>query len=96
MSLEGYDWLRTSAMRPERIEAAKRLGAVARDLGSTPGQIALAWCAANRNVSSVITGSSRPEQVVENMKAIDLLPKLTQEVMARIETATRSASDLLD
>jgi voltage-dependent potassium channel beta subunit len=89
MSLEGYDWLRTSAMRPERIEAAKRLGAVARDLGSTPGQIALAWCAANRNVSSVITGSSRPEQVVENMKAIDLLPKLTQEVMARIETATR-------
>jgi len=44
-----------------------------------------AWCLVNPNVSTVITGASRPEQVVENMAAMDVLPKLTEEVLERIE-----------
>jgi aryl-alcohol dehydrogenase-like predicted oxidoreductase len=58
---------------------------VARELGCTLAQLALAWCLKNPHVSSVITGASRPAQVVENMKALDVVPKLTAEVMARIE-----------
>jgi aryl-alcohol dehydrogenase-like predicted oxidoreductase len=48
-------------------------------------QLALAWCLKNRVVSSVITGASRPEQVVENMKAMDIVNLLTPEIMGRIE-----------
>jgi voltage-dependent potassium channel beta subunit len=94
LALPGYDWLKSSAGTPEKIAAAGRLAPVARDLGCSPAQLALAWCAANRCVSTVMTGASRPEQVVENMKAIDLVPKLTPAVMARIDEATRAVSDL--
>ena len=76
LALPGYEWLQ-SALTPARVAAAKRLGAIAKDLGATTAQLALAWCAHNPHVSTVITGASRPEQVRENMKALDLLPKLT-------------------
>jgi voltage-dependent potassium channel beta subunit len=93
MALPGMDWLKGS-LTPERVEAVKRLAVVAADLGATPAQLALAWCAHNPHVSSVITGASRPEQVKENMKAISLLPKLTPEVLARIEDAVKGTTDL--
>lgn len=48
-------------------------------------QLGLAWCLKNPNVSTVITGASRPEQVTENMKAVNVEPKLSVEVMERIE-----------
>jgi aryl-alcohol dehydrogenase-like predicted oxidoreductase len=64
---------------------ARATGTSARELGCTLAQLALAWCLKNPHVSSVITGASRPAQVVENMKALDVVPKLTAEVMARIE-----------
>ena len=48
-------------------------------------QLAIAWCAANPNVSSVITGASRPEQVEENMASLEVLEALDDEVKERIE-----------
>ncbi|HYB06413.1 MAG TPA: aldo/keto reductase, partial [Methyloceanibacter sp.] len=54
-------------------------------LGCTLAQLALAWCLRNPHVSSVITGASRASQVVENMKALDVAPRLTQDVLARID-----------
>jgi voltage-dependent potassium channel beta subunit len=93
LALPGYDWLR-SEVTPQRIEAVKKLEPIAKELGATTAQLALAWCARNPNVSTVITGASRPEQVRENMKALDLLPKLTAEVLERIEKAVTGATDL--
>ncbi len=84
-SLQGYEWLRNSAVTPERIEKVKKLKPIADELGCTTAQMALAWCLTNPNVSTVITGASRAEQVHENMKALDVLPKLTDEVLERIE-----------
>ena len=78
----------------QRINATKKLEPIAKKLGCTRAQLALAWCAKNPHVSTVITGASRPEQVKENFAAFDLLPKLTPEIMARIDRATASASDL--
>jgi voltage-dependent potassium channel beta subunit len=69
-------------------EAVGKLDAIAAELGCTLAQLALAWCAKNPNVSTVITGASRPAQVKENMKAAEVLPKLTAEVMKRIDAAT--------
>ncbi|KAF9883381.1 hypothetical protein FE257_003548 [Aspergillus nanangensis] len=58
---------------------------LADSLGVKLSQLALAWCLKNENVSSVITGASRPEQVVDNVQSLKLLPKLTPEVMAQID-----------
>lgn len=47
--------------------------------------LALAWCLKNENVSCVITGASKPEQIVDNVESLKLLPKLTPEIMAQID-----------
>jgi voltage-dependent potassium channel beta subunit len=93
LNLPGMEWLR-SAVTPERIAAVKKLAVIASDLGGTSAQLALAWCAHNPRVSTVITGASRPEQVKENMKALDLVPKLTPAVIQRIEDAVKGTTDL--
>jgi aryl-alcohol dehydrogenase-like predicted oxidoreductase len=54
---------------------------------ATLPQLALGWCARNRHVSSVITGASRPEQVRDNLGALDVLPKLDRATMQRIDEA---------
>lgn len=51
----------------------------------TQAQLALAWCLKNENVSAVITGASRPEQIVENVKCLAVLKKLTPEIMDKID-----------
>ena len=67
--------------------------ALAREAGCTPAQLALAWAAHNPRVSSVITGASKIEQLQHNLDALSLLPKLTPEVLARIDTATAGLAD---
>jgi voltage-dependent potassium channel beta subunit len=69
-----------------RNDAVSKLSAVAGELGCTLAQLAIAWCARNPHVSTVITGASRVAQVKENMGAADVIAKLTPELMRRIET----------
>jgi aryl-alcohol dehydrogenase-like predicted oxidoreductase len=64
----------------EKIKKVKELTALAQDLGCTTAQLSLAWCLCNRTVSTVITGSSRPEQVTENMKAVDIYKRIKDDV----------------
>jgi len=68
-----------------KLAKVKGLGSVADELGCTTAVLALAWAAHNDNVSTVILGASKPEQVIENLQAIDVLPKLTPQVMEKIE-----------
>jgi voltage-dependent potassium channel beta subunit len=87
-TLKGYEWLRESFESEQgraRIEKARQLQPVADDLGCSLAQLGIAWCLKNPHVSTVITGASRAEQVVENMQALDVVPLLTLEVMERIE-----------
>ena len=93
LALPGMEWLK-DGLTPQRIEAVRKLTPIASELGATPAQLALAWCAHNPHVSTVITGASRPAQVKENMKAMDILPKLTPEVITRIEEAVKGVTDL--
>ena len=85
-TLPGYEWLRKNVITSENVEKAKQLEPMARDLGCTLAQLALAWCLKNPNVSTVITGASRPEQVSENMKALEVAPKLDSNLAERVET----------
>ena len=86
-SLAGYDWLGSAVTDKAALAKVDSLRAIADELGCTLAQMSLAWCASNPNVSSVITGASRPSQVTENFAAIDVLPLLTPEVLARIDKA---------
>ncbi|CEJ59611.1 Putative Podospora anserina S mat genomic DNA chromosome 4, supercontig 1 [Penicillium brasilianum] len=62
-----------------------KLKPIADQLGVTQSQLALAWCLKNEHVSSVITGASNPQQIVENVKSLQVLDDLTPEVMAKID-----------
>ncbi|KAF3610722.1 hypothetical protein DY000_02048659 [Brassica cretica] len=63
---------------------------IADELGVTLAQLAIAWCASNPNVSSVITGATRESQIQENMKAVDVIPLLTPHVLDKIEQVIQS------
>src|SRR3989475_3729591 len=84
-ALKGYEWLAESIVDPAKIAKARHMIRIAGDLDCTLAQLALAWCIQNPHVSTVITGATRPEQVTENMKAQDVAPRLTAEVLSRIE-----------
>ena len=84
-ALPGYEWLREYVTSPDNHAQIRRAIEVAEELGCTPAQLAIAWCTKNPRVSTVITGASRVEQVHENMGALDVIPRLTEEVLARLE-----------
>lgn len=86
-SLSGYGWLAERLRDPADITRVENLRPIAGELGCSVAQLALAWCATNPNVSTVITGASRPSQVVENFEALQVIPSLTNEVLERIDTA---------
>ena len=80
------EWLREFVLSPGRIEKVRALEPIAKDLGCSVAQLAIAWCLKNPHVSTVITGASRVEQVRDNLQSLAVVPKLTDEVVARIET----------
>jgi len=86
-ALEGYGWLASRLTDEQSIAKVERLRPFADELDCSLAQLSIAWCAANPNVSTVITGASRPSQVVENFAAIEVLPRITPDVLARINAA---------
>ncbi|CAN5174851.1 aldo/keto reductase [soil metagenome] len=90
LSLEKYSWLKKNLLESDdgssKLEKVRQLAAVAEDAGISIPILALAWCLKNPHVSTVITGASSPEQVRQNMKAIDTTHKLTGDVMSKIES----------
>lgn len=86
LNLKGMDWIKDIWITDEYLLKVKNLAALAADLGTTMPCLALAWCAKNPNVSTVILGASKVSQLEENLKALDVLPFLTPDVMENIET----------
>jgi voltage-dependent potassium channel beta subunit len=84
-TLPGYEWLRDEITSPSRNEGVRRLQAVADELHCSLAELAIAWCARNPHVSTVITGASSVAQVHQNLKALEVLPKLTDPVCKRID-----------
>jgi voltage-dependent potassium channel beta subunit len=92
-ALQGYEWLQES-ITSERIEKVRRLEPIAHELDCTLAQLGLAWCLKNPNVSTVITGASRAAQVHENMKALAVVPQLSEDIMDRIEQVLDNKPEL--
>lgn len=84
----GMEWIRDRLIgetAEESLKKVRKLKPLADEIGCTRSQLALAWCLMNPHVSTVITGASRVEQVEENMAAMDLVGRLTPNVIGRIE-----------
>jgi len=92
-TVENYAFLRARLTDAQRNETVGRLEPVARDLGCTMAQLALAWCLKNPRVSTVITGATRVAQVQENMRALDIVDQLTPDMLSRIEAIVGSHFD---
>jgi voltage-dependent potassium channel beta subunit len=84
-ALKGYEWLHGNLTNQDKLAKVAALEPIAKELGGTVAQLALAWCLKNPFVSTVITGASRVEQVHENMKSAEIAQQITPEIMERID-----------
>jgi voltage-dependent potassium channel beta subunit len=82
---EELNWLADLTLQESRIAKVRALTDLAEELGMSTAQLSLAWCLKNPRVSTVLLGASKPEQLVENLKAAELAAALTPEVLERIE-----------
>lgn len=99
LSLEGYEWLRKIFESEEwkgRLEKVRELTKIAEELNTSMAKLAIAWCVKNPHVSTVITGASRVSQVEENMKALDVVPQLTDDVIEKIEAILDNKPEPMD
>jgi voltage-dependent potassium channel beta subunit len=92
-ALESMAFLTKSLTDAEKNAAVARLEPIAADLGATLAQLAIAWVAKNPRVSTVITGASSLQQLQSNLGAVAIVPKLTPEVLARIDAVTARLAD---
>jgi len=84
-SLPGYEWLKDYVLTPQNLKKVEQLEPTAKAMGCSLAQLALAWCLKNPNVSTVITGATRPEQVAENMKAEEIVQNLNDDIMQKLD-----------
>jgi voltage-dependent potassium channel beta subunit len=99
MSLPEYGWLKErleSAEGRARVAKVRELEGVAKGVGATLAQLSIAWCLANPHVSTVILGATKPAQLAENLAAVEILPKLTPDVLARIEAIVGNKPEALE
>ncbi len=89
-ALSGYEWLAERMTGAELVQRVERLRPIADRLGCSMAQLALAWCTKHQDVSTVMTGASRVEQVVQNFEALDVIEALTDEVKEEMEAAVAS------
>lgn len=85
MSLEGYEWLKDAAMVEDKLARVASLGDFAKELGVSLPNLSIAWCVRNPNVSTAILGATKESQLLENLKSLEVLPLLTDEVMSKID-----------
>jgi voltage-dependent potassium channel beta subunit len=84
-AMEGFDWLKNSWMVEDKIKRVKKFGELATKMGVSQPALAIAWCIKNPNVSTAILGATKKQQLLDNLKALEVLPLLTDEVMEKIE-----------
>jgi aryl-alcohol dehydrogenase-like predicted oxidoreductase len=88
-ALDGMGFLLDGLTDPAKNAAVVQLAPIAAELGVSTAQLAIAWCARNPRVSSVITGASKRAQLDANLGALAVMAKLTPEVLARIDGVTK-------
>jgi aryl-alcohol dehydrogenase-like predicted oxidoreductase len=85
LAIEGFDWLRKRWIQEEKVKKVRELLKLAGDLGVPLASLAIAWTIKNPNVTTAILGATKKEQLQENLRALEILPTLSPEVMDNIE-----------
>lgn len=85
LGMEGLEWLKERSLTPERLEKVRKLNVIAEELGTSLAKLAIAWCAKNPNVSTVILGASKIKHLEETLTSIDIIPLITKEIEEKIE-----------
>ena len=85
MDMKGMKWLKEIALTPERLDKVKSLNDLAKEMDTTLAKLAIAWCVKNPNVSTVILGASKPEQLTETLTSLEIVPLITPSVSDRID-----------
>jgi aryl-alcohol dehydrogenase-like predicted oxidoreductase len=95
-ALEGFDWLKDRWMADDNLKKVKKLSQLAESLHIKTAALSIAWCLKNPNVSTVILGATKKQQLTDNLKSLDALPLLTTEVMEKIEGIMKNKPTLPD
>ena len=90
LAIEGFEWLKDKQYSEAKVEKIKKLLPLTEQLQCSLAALSIAWCIKNPNVSTAILGATKKEQLLENLKALDVLPQLTDDVMQQIEEVVRS------
>ncbi|MFM7711160.1 MAG: potassium channel beta subunit family protein [Ferruginibacter sp.] len=95
-ALQGFDWLKDRWMLEDNLKKVKKLGELADKLGVSTAALSIAWCLKNPQVSTVILGATKKEQLVENLKSLDVVSMLTTDVMEKIDAIMKNKPKLPD
>ncbi|HNU87801.1 MAG TPA: aldo/keto reductase [Ferruginibacter sp.] len=95
-ALQGFDWLKEKWIMDEKVKKVKKLSELAAKLGITTAALSIAWCIKNPNVSTAILGATKRAQLLDNLKALDAVAKLTPDVMDKIEAIMKTKPKLPD
>jgi len=85
LALENYHWLKDRMMVDDKLERVRKLADVAKLLDTTVATLSVAWCIHNPNVTTAILGATKESQLTENLKALELYPRLTPEIMKELD-----------
>lgn len=86
LGMDGLEWLKERSLTPERLEKVRTLNEIAEELDTSLAKLAIAWCAKNPNVSTVILGASKLKHLKETLSALEVIPLISPEVETKIET----------
>lgn len=90
LAIQGFDWLKERWVQEAKIEKVKKLAVLAQKMGVSLAELAIAWTIKNPNVTTAILGATKKQQLEENLKALQVLPLLTPEIMEKIEQVLKN------
>jgi aryl-alcohol dehydrogenase-like predicted oxidoreductase len=94
LGIQGFDWLKERWMQEEKIKKLRKLVALADKLEVTLASLAIAWCIKNPHVSTAILGATKKEQLYDNLKALEVVNKLSPDVMEKIEKILQNKPEM--
>ncbi len=89
-ALEGFGWLKDRWVLDDKMKKVKKLAELAAKLGVSTAALSIAWCIKNPNVTTAILGATKKQQLVENLKSLEVLPLLDETVMEKIESIMKT------
>ena len=93
-ALEGFGWLKERWVMEEKLKKVRKLADLAKKIGVSTASLSIAWCIKNPNVSTAILGATKKQQLLDNLKALDVLPLLNEDVMDKIENIMKTKPKL--